>query len=62
MSEERVLSVAPSIVDPWPRTKPRPTRSGLGLEFAYSPSDDGIDENLLVILHGLGTHIPSWSS
>ncbi|KAG8712396.1 hypothetical protein FRC11_000258 [Ceratobasidium sp. 423] len=54
MAEERVLSVAPSIVDPTPRTKNRPTRSGIGLEFVYSPSDDGIDENLLVVLHGLG--------
>ncbi|CAE6485388.1 unnamed protein product [Rhizoctonia solani] len=54
MAEERVLSVAPSIVDPVPRTKPRPTRSGLGLEFVYSPSDDGVDENLLIVLHGLG--------
>ncbi|CEL55268.1 hypothetical protein RSOLAG1IB_01277 [Rhizoctonia solani AG-1 IB] len=54
MAEERVLSVAPSIVDPVPRTKPRPARSGLGLEFVYSPSDDGVDENLLIVLHGLG--------
>ncbi|CAE6426600.1 unnamed protein product [Rhizoctonia solani] len=54
MAEERVLSVAPSIVDPVPHTKPQPTRSGLGLEFVYSPSDDGVDENLLIVLHGLG--------
>ncbi|QRW04146.1 Rho-GTPase-activating protein [Ceratobasidium sp. AG-Ba] len=52
--EERVLSVAPSIVDPSPRTRPRPTREGLGLEHVYAPSDDGIDENLLIFLHGLG--------
>ncbi|KAF9494339.1 hypothetical protein BDN71DRAFT_1375415, partial [Pleurotus eryngii] len=27
--------------------------------FSYTPSDDGIDENLLIFLHGLGdTHIP----
>ncbi|KAF8606539.1 hypothetical protein BDV93DRAFT_537063 [Ceratobasidium sp. AG-I] len=51
---ERILSVAPSIVDPAPRTKPRPTRTGLGLEHVYAPSDDGVDENLLVVLHGLG--------
>ncbi|CAE6480133.1 unnamed protein product [Rhizoctonia solani] len=54
MAEERVLSVAPSIVDPVPRTKVRPTRAGIGLEFVYAPSDDGIDENLLIVLHGLG--------
>ncbi|CAE7218088.1 unnamed protein product [Rhizoctonia solani] len=51
---ERVLSVAPSIVDPVPQTKPRPTREGVGLEFVYSPSDDGVDENVLIVLHGLG--------
>ena len=56
--EERILSVAPSIVDPAPRTKPRPTRAGLGLEHVYAPSDDGVDENLLVVLHGLGAHTP----
>ncbi|KAH7341929.1 hypothetical protein B0J17DRAFT_567561 [Rhizoctonia solani] len=54
MAEERVLSVAPSIVDPVPRTKTHPTRAGLGLEFVYTPSDDGVDENVLIVLHGLG--------
>ncbi|KAJ1307374.1 hypothetical protein OPQ81_001479 [Rhizoctonia solani] len=59
MAEERMLSVAPSIVDPVPRTKARPTRSGIGLEFVYFPSDDGVDENLLIVLHGLGdTMVP----
>ncbi|KAG8741389.1 hypothetical protein FRC10_002909 [Ceratobasidium sp. 414] len=57
--EERVLSVAPSIVDPSPRTKVRPTRAGLGLEHVYAPSDDGVDENLLVVLHGLGEYVQS---
>ncbi|KAG8730599.1 hypothetical protein FRC12_020164 [Ceratobasidium sp. 428] len=53
--EERVLSVAPDIVDPGKeRQKARPTRAGLGLEFVYAPSDDGVDENVLVVLHGLG--------
>ncbi|CAE6425312.1 unnamed protein product [Rhizoctonia solani] len=54
MAEERVLSVAPSIVDPVGRAKVRPTRAGVGLECVYSPSDDGVDENLLIVLHGLG--------
>ncbi|KAG8863169.1 hypothetical protein FRB96_009351 [Tulasnella sp. 330] len=28
-------------------------------EFIYTPSDDGVDENLLILLHGLGdTHKP----
>ncbi|CAE6529593.1 unnamed protein product [Rhizoctonia solani] len=54
MAEERVLSIAPSIVDPAGRSKVRPTRAGIGLEYVYTPSDDGVDENLLVVLHGLG--------
>lgn len=39
-----------------PRVKPSP-KSGLGkipVPFEYIPSDDGTDENLLVLLHGLG--------
>lgn len=39
-----------------PRVKPSP-KSGRGkipVPFEYIPSDDGTDENLLVLLHGLG--------
>ncbi|KAJ3985834.1 hypothetical protein F5890DRAFT_1564612 [Lentinula detonsa] len=33
--------------------------STIPLPFSYTPSDDGTDENLLVLLHGLGdTHVP----
>ncbi|KAJ3759682.1 hypothetical protein EV360DRAFT_94015 [Lentinula raphanica] len=35
-----------------PRVKKAPSK--LPLSFSYSPSDDGTDENLLVLLHGLG--------
>lgn len=35
--------------------KNAPSRGGLtGLEFTYTPSSDGVDENLLILLHGLG--------
>ncbi|KZV62134.1 hypothetical protein PENSPDRAFT_692769 [Peniophora sp. CONT] len=42
-----------------PRVKPAPKSSVIRTPFSYSPSDDGTDENLLILLHGLGdTHIP----
>ncbi|KAH0831157.1 alpha/beta-hydrolase [Lanmaoa asiatica] len=42
-----------------PRTKPAPKPSKIPLIFSYTPSDDGTDENLLVLLHGLGdSHTP----
>jgi hypothetical protein len=37
-----------------PRIKPSPNSSKLASQFFYSPSDDGTDENLLILLHGLG--------
>jgi len=39
-----------------PRIKPAPQSSAISTPFSYSPSDDGTDENLLVLLHGLGSH------
>jgi len=42
-----------------PRVKPPPQSTAITAPFDYSPSDDGTDENLLVLLHGLGdTHLP----
>ncbi|KAF8635578.1 hypothetical protein AX15_000228 [Amanita polypyramis BW_CC] len=42
-----------------PKVKPEPKSSGISVPFVYIPSDDGTDENLLIILHGLGdTHVP----
>ncbi|KAF8556589.1 hypothetical protein OG21DRAFT_596365 [Imleria badia] len=42
-----------------PRTKPAPKSTKIPLVFSYTPSDDGTDENLLILLHGLGdTHTP----
>ena len=43
---------------PPPRIKPPPQSSAISAPFSYSPSDDGIDENLLILLHGLGSHPP----
>ncbi|KAF7329754.1 Abhydrolase-2 domain-containing protein [Mycena kentingensis (nom. inval.)] len=46
---------------PRPRTKPAPSKTGIPVPFSYAPSDDGTDENLLFLLHGLGkcdTHTP----
>lgn len=36
------------------RVKPAPQASAIPTQFSYSPSDDGTDENLLILLHGLG--------
>ncbi|KAH8117940.1 hypothetical protein DFH11DRAFT_1571519 [Phellopilus nigrolimitatus] len=42
-----------------PRVKPAPDASAIPVPFVYAPSDDGTDENLLILLHGLGdTHVP----
>ncbi|KAL1695054.1 hypothetical protein GGG16DRAFT_109576 [Schizophyllum commune] len=43
--------------DTSPKVKPKPSKSKVPVPFAYYESDDGTDENLLIILHGLGdTH------
>ncbi|KAF7792941.1 hypothetical protein EIP86_004044 [Pleurotus ostreatoroseus] len=36
------------------RNKPIPKPSGIPVPFEYNASDDGTDENLLILLHGLG--------
>lgn len=42
-----------------PRVKPPPNASKIPVPFFYCPSDDGTDENILILLHGLGdTHKP----
>ncbi|KAI0267475.1 hypothetical protein BC834DRAFT_968968 [Gloeopeniophorella convolvens] len=58
MAAELHLRAAPAS-DARPRTMPPPQASALAAPFSYAPSDDGTDENLLVMLHGLGdTHAP----
>ena len=55
MSDSDVLHLhASSSVTSSPRIKPAPKSSNVPLVFSYTPSDDGTDENLLVLLHGLG--------
>ena len=54
---EPVLNVRPSTEDTTPRVKPVPTVSK-PLGQIYFPSDDGTDENLLILLHGLGEQLP----
>ncbi|OCH94569.1 hypothetical protein OBBRIDRAFT_769275 [Obba rivulosa] len=42
-----------------PRTKLAPNEKKMPVPFIYHPSDDGTDENLLILLHGLGdSHVP----
>ncbi|KIK99537.1 hypothetical protein PAXRUDRAFT_822613 [Paxillus rubicundulus Ve08.2h10] len=42
-----------------PHRKPAPSSSGIPLTFSYAPSSDGTDENILILLHGLGdSHLP----
>lgn len=40
--------------DTRPRAKKAPTAKSIPVPFSYSPSDNGTDENLLILLHGLG--------
>ncbi|KAH9169348.1 hypothetical protein EDB89DRAFT_2231322 [Lactarius sanguifluus] len=56
MGSELHLEVEAAPVD---AIKPPPQSTAISAPFDYSPSDDGTDENLLVLLHGLGdTHLP----
>ncbi|KAF5334771.1 hypothetical protein D9611_012972 [Ephemerocybe angulata] len=42
-----------------PKVKEKPKKASIPTPFSYWPSDDGTDENLLVLLHGLGdTQVP----
>ncbi len=53
------LTVGPELatsVQP-PKVKPAPEPKSLPIQSIYSKSEDGIDENLLIMLHGLGEYI-----
>ncbi|TCD71016.1 hypothetical protein EIP91_000514 [Steccherinum ochraceum] len=53
------IAVRESAISSSPRTKQPPNAKAIPVPFEYTASDDGTDENLLVLLHGLGdTHIP----
>ena len=53
MSAEKEITLRESS-NTAPRTKPPPKPSAIPVPFVYNPSDDGTDENLLILLHGLG--------
>ncbi|CAL1709915.1 unnamed protein product [Somion occarium] len=54
-----VLREAPSETSPRVKPQPKSGSSAIPVPFEYTPSDDGTDENLLILLHGLGdTHAP----
>ncbi|TFK83627.1 hypothetical protein K466DRAFT_567709 [Polyporus arcularius HHB13444] len=58
MASEKEITLRESS-DTTPRTKTPPRSSAIPVPFVYNPSDDGTDENLLILLHGLGdTQIP----
>ncbi|KAF5352040.1 hypothetical protein D9758_009436 [Tetrapyrgos nigripes] len=40
-----------------PKVKTPPKTSEIPTPFSYIPSDDGTDENLLILLHGLGVYV-----
>jgi hypothetical protein len=57
---ETTLNVGPeagSSTKGVPRVKPAPMAGKMPVKFSYSPSWDGIDENLLILLHGLGEQL-----
>lgn len=65
MSNEITLREVSSTTDSQslPRVKnpPRKGPNGISVPFVYTPSDDGTDENLLILLHGLGVSFPFFS-
>jgi len=55
---ETEITVGPeatSIASTVPKDKPAPKNGKLPVRFVYHPSPDGVDENLLIMLHGLGS-------
>ncbi len=57
MASELYLRDAANSVDATrPKVKPPPQPTSISVPFHYFPSDDGTDENLLILLHGLGPH------
>ncbi|KAI0713042.1 hypothetical protein C8T65DRAFT_707898 [Cerioporus squamosus] len=54
MASEKEITLREPSSSTTPRTKPPPKSSAIPVPFVYNPSDDGTDENLLILLHGLG--------
>ncbi|KAK7678055.1 hypothetical protein QCA50_018996 [Cerrena zonata] len=54
-----VLRETPSASTPRVKPPPKSGSGGIPVPFEYNPSDDSTDENILILLHGLGdTHVP----
>ena len=49
-----VLRETPAVSAPKVKPHPKSGSGGIHVPFEYTPSDDGTDENLLILLHGLG--------
>ena len=49
-----VLRETPAVSTPKVKLHPKSGSGGIPVPFEYNPSDDGTDENLLILLHGLG--------
>lgn len=54
MSSDITLREVPVQTTPRVKNPPKQGKGGIGVPFVYTPSDDGTDENLLILLHGLG--------
>lgn len=54
MESEITLRETSTLTGTSPRVKNPPKKNSINVPFIYTPSDDGTDENLLVLLHGLG--------
>jgi len=53
-AEIHIRDASISSSSPSPRVKPSPKKSDIPVPFFYTSSNDGTDENLLILLHGLG--------
>ena len=56
--EEAEITVGPEVASSAsiaPKNKPIPKNGKIPVRFVYHPSPDGVDENLLIMLHGLGS-------
>ena len=54
MSNEITLHEVPALVTPRVKNPPKQGKASISVPFVYTPSGDGTDENLLILLHGLG--------
>jgi hypothetical protein len=54
---EQEIHIQESVTSPdVDKVKLAPKKSAIPVPFFYASSDDGTDENLLILLHGLGAY------